>query len=391
MAARFRFVPSAPLLVLAALALAVFCTPPVEAQEKTQESGYYVKGKNFVQRLSWPEDKNALRYEFIIERREESGDTEVFRAATTETFVEFSLPPGNYRCRVIEYNLLGQTEYDAPWTAFSILEALQPEIAGFNPRQVSGKDRIEITLEGKNLLPGSEPLLEKRGASLAPSSWEADPSGERGVLVFEPGELEDGMYRIRIQNPGGLQTAHRGLFVGESADGLRVSLVYSPFIPVAGYFFEPFTRSVFFLGAQIRGEYFFWHPSWGSLGAEAVLSWDHLRNGGNEPQMFAIRAHMGEVRLNLLYRRPLNSALDFKARFGGGVSGFLITFEFLYPNAKSGPIYAFSPLADMGGSVEWKFYRNLSAEAGIEAVLVLSRDRPWPFYIRPFMGLGWRF
>ncbi|GHV84418.1 hypothetical protein AGMMS50230_00260 [Spirochaetia bacterium] len=358
------------------------------AQEKAsaQESAYYVKetfdGVEFVQRLSWPGDENAFQYELIIEQPEQG---EAYRTITKFTFAEFSLPPGNYRYRVVVYNLLRQPESVSAWKAFTILPALQPEITAFSPRFFDPRQgQITITIEGQNLLPDAEVSLERKGISWPPRLYQADPSGERAVLVYD--ELPLGAYTIRIKNPGGFETSRRGFEAG-AVYRFQLLFAYAPVLPLGGYLFRPFDNFIYPAGAQMRAAGFFLQGSWGSLGAETVVSWAYLKDRQNSA---AITAHVGEAGLNILYRWNFNPRLALKARVGGGLAA-VVNLSFDFGIIKSPAYHTFSLMAEGGLSLEWRFYRAFYAELGADYIRVFSKDTARPSYLRPFAGLGWQF
>jgi hypothetical protein len=414
------------------LVLAFFFAPSLFAQK----SGYYISpgsgGSQFIQRISWPKNENASQYELIIERRGEprapvdSTDdtagaddsagadnaegaddaegapppvvewnyTEAYRVITAETRAEFSLPPGNYRYRVIVYNLLRQAEYAAPWVDFVILHAFQPELSDFGPRrfEMARGGELELVLEGRNLLPESEIRLERLGQSIPPRSYRPDPSGERALAVYNAPDLAPGSYKIRVTNPGGLETILRGLSIDSTAS---VLLAYAPLFPFMGYIFETpetaksaaFDKFFYPVGAEIRVTWFPITRSWGSLGVEGLLGWSYLKGRANSAD---ITAHLGELGLNVFYRKELNRLLALRVRAGGGF-GAVLGLSFDHGIIQS-PVYnTMSPMVDLGVSLEWNLLRAFYAELGADGFHVFSVDTPRSLYLRPFAGLGLRF
>ena len=357
-------------------------------------------GIQFIQRFSWPKDENASQYELIIERREKGGFgaaadkegdyTQAFRVITEEASTEFSLPPGDYRYRVIVYNLLRQGEYTSPLVDFVILPALQPELSGFSPRRFDLKQGgdVELVLEGRNLLPESEIHLERRGQSFPPRTYRPDPSGERAVLIYDAPDLSRGSYTIRIKNPGGMEASLQG-FRADSSSSFYFQILpaYTPVVPFQGYIFEAFDNPFYPLGAGIRAAWFPLKGSWGSLGAEAVFGWDYLKDRRNSAD---VTAHFGELGLNALYQRNLNHFLAVNVRAGGGFSGIL-NLVFDHGIVQSDTYNTISPMADLGLSLEWIIYQSLYAELGAEGFFVFSKDTPRSLYLKPFAGVGWRF
>jgi hypothetical protein len=82
---------------------------------------------SFIQRLTWTEDEYARRYEVIIEKEEEGEYRDLFQEFTTELFIEISLLPGKYRCRVITYDFLNRPGPLPEWKYIEVLAVLDPE------------------------------------------------------------------------------------------------------------------------------------------------------------------------------------------------------------------------------------------------------------------------
>ena len=83
-------------------------------------------GLLFFQRLTWEEARYAVRYTLILERKREILDdyAEVMRRNTEFTYIDISVPPGNYRYRVLSFNILGLLDSQSDWEYFEVLEAL---------------------------------------------------------------------------------------------------------------------------------------------------------------------------------------------------------------------------------------------------------------------------
>ncbi|MDR1627099.1 MAG: hypothetical protein LBT33_11230 [Spirochaetia bacterium] len=75
------------------------------------------------QRISWPRDENASHYELVVEKKDESGYTEVHRNVSRNTFDEVPVDRGSYRFKVRIYNLLGQFAHETNWASFNIIVA----------------------------------------------------------------------------------------------------------------------------------------------------------------------------------------------------------------------------------------------------------------------------
>jgi hypothetical protein len=108
----------------------------------------------FVQRLTWGEDRNAIRYEVVIERKER-GEFRWFLQRFSETnFIEIPLSPGEYRFQAIPHNFSNQPirpiqEFE--WINFNVLPG--------DSRLSTGEHEIVMVspteeADGKTIYPG---------------------------------------------------------------------------------------------------------------------------------------------------------------------------------------------------------------------------------------------
>jgi hypothetical protein len=95
-----------------------------------QNSGYFydsISGETrFIQRLSWSEDEYARRYEVIIEKEEVGEYQGLFQEFTSELFIQLSLLPGKYRCRVITHDFLNRPGEASEWVYIEVLAVIDP-------------------------------------------------------------------------------------------------------------------------------------------------------------------------------------------------------------------------------------------------------------------------
>jgi hypothetical protein len=96
-----------------------------------QNSGYFndsVSGEiRFIQRLAWPEDEYARRYEVLIEKEEAGEYRGLFQEFTSALFIQVSLLPGKYRCRVITHDFLNRPGPVPEWKYIEVLAVSDPE------------------------------------------------------------------------------------------------------------------------------------------------------------------------------------------------------------------------------------------------------------------------
>jgi len=184
-----------------------------------QTSGYFIDPNSveprFIQRLAWRGGEYALRYEVIIERGVNGRYQSHLREFTTALFINVSLAPGEYRFRVIPYDVLDRPGVGSQWMPFVVRLALQPELYNFTQYFFYGKDDVILVLsiDGSNLVPGAEVyLLDEKGTRFFPD--EIDSGDENNIwLFFDNDQLKSGNYEIIVRNPGGLEAGMGGIFV----------------------------------------------------------------------------------------------------------------------------------------------------------------------------------
>jgi hypothetical protein len=382
---------------------AALCLSVQAARADAQESAdYYVRSidgrARIVQRLSWPGDENASRYEVVVEREEETRFTEIHREKTERTFVELSLGPGNYRYRVLVYNLLFQFEYDTNWARFNIILAVQPELARFSPDcfYLYEENEWRLTLRGRNLVEGAELFLvpidgpegtprEPGGVPIASRSYTPDARGETAAALFDGRDLRPGFYRILLKNPGGLETSLEPFRIARVWD-FAVEAGYAPLFPVYGFLADFFDRPQP-AGAYLRAVWFPLRRDWRNLGIGAVFSWNYLKA---EKTYADLSAHAAAVRLDLTYRIWLideKAALDIEA--GGGLEYLAgLTVDF---GRRKKTLSVMIPTLDAGVFFQWYLYRTFNLEIGLHYGHFLTPDHPQPGFIRPSFGLGGQF
>jgi hypothetical protein len=79
-------------------------------------------------RIVWTEDDYTLRYEVLIEKEDDELEYHsVLREFTEESFIVISLPPGNYRLRVIPYDFRNVPGEGTNWKDFKIVAVTDPD------------------------------------------------------------------------------------------------------------------------------------------------------------------------------------------------------------------------------------------------------------------------
>jgi len=84
-------------------------------------------------RISWTKDDYALRYEVVIQREENKKYSPALQEFTEDAFIIVSLPPGNYRLRVIPYDFRDVPGRGTGWKNFKVLAVTTPSGSGAEP------------------------------------------------------------------------------------------------------------------------------------------------------------------------------------------------------------------------------------------------------------------
>ncbi|MDC7235036.1 MAG: hypothetical protein PQJ58_17520 [Spirochaetales bacterium] len=152
--------------------------------------------------ISWQAIEGAWGYEVIIR----SGEEEVIRTQVEEAEFTFSLLPGEYEIQIAVLNKFKKTVSATDWKPLVILEALQPVIRDFTPKEVylsSSGDlvlhaRIYQAVEDSSIFLLDEEGNETEGRVIS-------INGEDVQLSFDMAGLAPGTYTLRILNPSGLE------------------------------------------------------------------------------------------------------------------------------------------------------------------------------------------
>jgi len=374
---------------------------PIEGGEPSFRLSDTENNLLFFQRLRWEEAQYAVSYHVVLERKRDNLDSymEVLRRNVNEPFLDISVPFGEYRYRVMSFNILGLVDSQSDWEYFVVLQALQPSIVDFSPGTFY-LDRLSpriIILYGENLLPDSEIYL----VNLSPDADTGEPAiiypvekhcnelGENARLIFAEEDLVSGSYEIFVRNAGGLET-RKGVFriaVAKPFD-INVSGGYTPMLTLFGQK-EHFLDHVFIpLSFSIRGSFIPFKKSFGFIGFEIDSLWSYITSSQED---FNTRAQLVLVNANLLYQYFLvRRTLSINARAGVGFAG-LFNYRFKYNTGKSSsPMSTAAFTYNLGASVEWLVYKQFFIEGGFDYIHITHPEIPLGF-IRIGMFAGYQF
>ncbi|MDR2803065.1 MAG: hypothetical protein LBB22_02100 [Treponema sp.] len=383
--------------------LVLFWQPVIFAEESVQ----FFEKMEIVQIINWDAEKDVLKYEFVIQKKDETGSgyTTVSDFSTEKTTVELSLTPGEYRYRVIVYDLLGRMRPAPEWSRLTVFPALQPEIVSVNPPHIDISNfsgDVEIELTGENLVEKAEVYFTPAEAGLRAilldeALYTPNSDGKSAVLKLKY-PLETGFYDIVIKNPGGLSTAWRNYKITDGSEipvqskpSIKIVVAggYTVLIPLVGALNNIIKEPIYPLGFTARlGANKNIEP-YGIFGLETALFW-HFLGGINDLSVKS--GNLMDVHIGLLYQIKLfneKAALNF--RIGGGLSYIAgIQFSESITSQFSANDTVLSTIAG-SLSFSWFFYRTLFIDLGFEYKQLFSiNDDPQPAYIRPSICFGSR-
>jgi len=360
--------------------------------------------KLFFQRLTWDKAQYAVRYSVILERKGTNLDvfTEVLRRNldATETYLDVSIPAGDYRFRVVSFNILGLLDSQTDWEYFSVLQAFQPSIVDFLPF-VFYLDRPSpriITLSGEYLLPDAEIYLIRQNTVneagepeiLRPAQILSNELGESVRLIFNEEDLIAGTYEFYVKNPGGLETRY-GVFTIAVAKPYDINVAggYIPMLTLYGettYFLDHIFNS---LSLSARASFVPFKWSFGNLGAELYPSWSLITSNQNG---FRTRANLVLIDVGPVFQYwIIRKELSVNARLGIGKAGiFNNHFEFDNTGSTWAPMNTVGFSFIIGSSVQWFFYKQFFVEGGVDFALVAHPEIPLGF-VRFGLFAGYQF
>jgi len=110
-------------------------------------------------RITWTKDEYALRYEVIIEKEVNKKYSTVFREFTEEPFIDFLLPSGDYRIRIIPYDFRNVPGKGTEWKNFKIIS-------------VTNAGESQLAIEWPTPLPPEQEETKKPAEEIADNTTE---------------------------------------------------------------------------------------------------------------------------------------------------------------------------------------------------------------------------
>ena len=381
------------------------------------------------QYLEWEEEdpEFVLNYEVVIEVLEkESGIyTEINRlqTETNNTYIQVKpfLPPGNYRYKVITYNLIGIAVVESDWFEFRIVKAFKPEISNIsaevNHSSTLFLDEINngiFNIVGKNLFEepnnGNEISFttyelknkkKKNAEPLIPKILELDDKNRRLKIQFDMDDLDVGTYIFMATDASGLKN------VIDKKNEIIVKFKKSVDFDISGGYTLPIIfdetinkymgTSVWPLSLYARLSFVPFKHRFGYFGMGLTSSYtrmisnkDTYRIGGNLLAAHALFVYQFPIRIKLKTSDQQKHIITLDFHAGAGFT-FFNDFKFHFDhNIVSNPLNSLNISIDFGFAAQIYITNRLYTEIGADYIMAFVSDMEFGM-LEPQISIGWQF
>jgi hypothetical protein len=317
-----------------------------------------------LRRLSWRPVEYASGYEVVVEILTASNEwVEQFRkTGGTETFVDCPLFIGKYRFRVSALDLLGRPGSSTGLVYFE-LRAREPAPEAGPPESDAAAPRDAASDKGGGAsVPGEEAERPESAAASPPESAAAETRESAAPPAASLPQEDE-------KSPFVLELFYTPLITLSFSDFNEIYTT-DPFQPVGfalRFTAHPFAGSAWGLGLT---------PFWNFLATELYLKSRYT--------------HITGVHLFAAWRQPVKRDMYINIRAGGGLTYISSRFDF-NEGLDITTQAAWNPSASIGISFQGRLSGSLFLDAGIEYFHVFSQDNVTLNYLRPMIGIGWRF
>lgn len=382
------------------------------------------------QLLEWiEEDSDFVQYyEVIIERcNEKTGEyLEVNKLKTEDNTpsvkIQPLLSPGNYRYKVITYDLIGLPSVESDWMKFSIYRAFKPEINDISSK-VNGSSTLYLeeindgafSISGKNLfdlqkkdtdISFSSYLLvnqnQKKQRKIYPSLLDVANKNRKIEVQFDMKDLDVGSYDFLAIDASGLKS--------EVSNDSKITVKFKKrvdFDVSAGYLCPIilFDNTInHYMGANIwpvsataRASFMPFKHNFGYLGIGVVGTYTRMFS---DTSVYSIDGNLITAHLNFIYQLPVRfkipnenkrkHALTLELHGGFGTTYFNnIAFHFAH-NINSEPLNSINLSFDVGIALQLYVTNRLYTELCTDFVMAFMSDMQFGV-LHPSVSIGWQF
>lgn len=382
------------------------------------------------QQLEWEEENPEFvqYYEVIIQKYDEEfvaySESNRLKTEDNSSYIRIQplLSPGNYRFKVITYDLIGLPSVESEWKTFSIYKAFKPQINDISSK-VNGSSTLYLeemndgifSVSGRNLfeIPENEKDIQftkyyvvnqndKKQNILVPEILNVENNNRKIEFQLNMKDLDVGVYDFVAEDASGLKSEsnNNSIFTVKfkkkvdfdlSAGYVLPVILFDDTInrymgsnlwPLSGTFrmsFMPFKRSFGYFGVGLAGTY-----------SRLIAEFPQYKIDGN-----LITAH-----LNFVYQLPIRFRIKnseqrrhaFSLELHGGIGAtFFNDIVFHFPHdINSKPLNSINLSFDVGGAVQVYITSRLYAEVGVDFVMAFVKDMQFGV-LHPSVCIGWQF
>lgn len=381
------------------------------------------------QYLEWEEEdpEFVLNYEVVIEVLEkESGIyTEINRlqTETNNTYIQVKpfLPPGNYRYKVITYNLIGIAVVESDWFEFRIVKAFKPEISNISAEvnhsstlfldeinngifNIVGKNLFEEPNNGNEISFTTYELKNKKKKNAEPlisKILELDDKNRRLKIQFDMDDLDVGTYIFMATDASGLKN------VIDKKNEIIVKFKKSVDFDISGGYTLPIIfdetinkymgSSVWPLSLYARLSFIPFKHRFGYFGMGLTSSYTRMISNkdtylidGTLLAAHALFVYQFPIRIKLKASSQQKHIITLDFHAGAGFT-FFNDFKFHFDhNIVSNPLNSLNISIDFGFAAQIYITNRLYTEIGADYIMAFVSDMEFGM-LEPQISIGWQF
>lgn len=363
------------------------------------------EGVGYIQRFEWQQIDYIEKFQFHLEQRNAVGGWDEIACIDTEdNIVEYPLDSGNYRYKIIVFNLLGQPELESEWIPIEIIKVYSPEIQSITPTIIYLEEPQTgiFTITGKGLLDSSVLTFKNEdGVSILTENRGTDSKNKELSFYIDPSLLLTGTYVVGIENEGGLiATCETPITVKyKKSFDLDISLGYTCLLNLFDDSFEEFFGSrIWPLSATAKISVIPFKRSWGNFGIGLSGTYTMLNDFEMQAVTtgYQITGNMIGGYIDFVYQYAFHRERDNKImavlEAHGGAGLLLIhnvTFHFPH-NISTDPFSVLYLSAMGGGAVQLYMTNRLYLELNCDFTFSPSVDMNMGNLL-PSLMIGWQF
>ncbi|MBQ9238122.1 MAG: hypothetical protein IJ191_02225 [Treponema sp.] len=371
------------------------------------------------QYLEWDEAEPdyVSTYEIVVERYITRTRTEeVARLHTTDNTprvqIQPLLVPGNYRYKVISYDLLGLSGVESDWAPFVIYRAYQPEIhrtvtatqtqelyledENTGTFVIEGRNLFELQKDERDVMFTDYQLVNEHSGRIVPVAQvlSHDDDNARVQLSFNRERLSKGEWHVVAVDASGLKSApdenSRITVRLRKWLDVNISLGYAPPFTVFESI-DNFGLPLSPVGLLARVTFFPLKYYWGYLGIGVNAHYAYMMGGTARRDGNRLRGHLMETYCNIAYQLPLlKRRARFEAHAGIGFL-FLYNYTFAFGNTYTSTSFNAARFSfDIGGAFQWYFTSRLYGEFNVDFVFAPKSGDIQFGMIIPSISIGWQ-